>query len=372
VKQRQTLSRAPRLAVLVAVLSRSGVGAAQEPAPGATPPPQETCEGCHARDRSARFKLPDGTERSAWVDLRQISHSVHGTELACVDCHRSYTGYPHAAVRAAGAREYRREQVSACSRCHYAHFTRVLDGIHYQKLEQGNLDAPTCVDCHGSHAIAKPGEPRIGISQKCASCHQKVAEVYERSVHGAALARGDKNVPTCTDCHGAHDIVDPRTRDFHAGSYLVCARCHGDAERMRPYQLSSDVLTTYLDDFHGSSNVLYTSIGYAPARPVASCSDCHGIHDIASFDRSGGDGAVRGRVITMCRNCHRDAPEAFASAWLSHSAPTFARTPLVWAVTWTYRVLIPFILLGLVMHILLDLWRIRPRRRHATPAKKED
>jgi hypothetical protein len=363
------LAAAAALALLVAL---SPPAAAQEPAAPAPPVPrtEETCEGCHALDRAAKLALPDGTVLSVWVDVTALGHSVHGHDLRCIDCHRSHRGYPHAPVRAQTAAEYRRTQSNTCSPCHYAHFTRVLDGIHYKELAAGKVEAPTCIDCHGGHEVAPASKPRLGISQKCARCHEDEAAVYRGSVHGKALARGDDNVPVCTDCHGAHDIVDPRTRDFHASSYLICARCHGDADLMKKYDLSSDVLTTYVDDFHGSSNVLYTKIGYLPDRPMATCTDCHGTHDIARFDRSGGDDAVRTRVVAMCRNCHRDAPEDFARAWLSHSSPTLARTPLVWSVTWAYRILIPFIMLGLIMHILLDLWRIRPHRRR-TGMKKE-
>jgi hypothetical protein len=339
---------------MVILAALGGTAAAQQ-----RPSAAESCEGCHARERDATFELHDGTEVSAWVDLGVMKGSVHGEELACVDCHRWQGGYPHKPVTAATRADYRRAQAGTCNRCHYAHFTRVLDGIHYKELESGNAEAPSCVDCHGAHDVVKPSAPRTAISQKCATCHAEEAATYQRSVHGAALARGDVNVPVCTDCHGAHDIVDPRTRDFHASSYLMCARCHGDDRLMKKYDLSSNVLTTYLDDFHGSSNVLYSEIGYAPERPMATCADCHGAHDAARFDRSGGEAAVRRRVADMCRSCHRDASEEFASAWLSHSSPTLARTPLVWAVTWGYRVLIPFMMLGLIMHILIDLWRLR-------------
>ena len=31
--------------------------------------------------------------------------------------------------------------------------------------------------------------------------------LYEESVHGEALESGNRDVPTCTDCHGVHDIL---------------------------------------------------------------------------------------------------------------------------------------------------------------------
>ncbi len=38
------------------------------------------------------------------------------------------------------------------------------------------------------------------------------------------------------------------------------------------------------------------------------------------------------------------------------------KAPLVWGVKWLYRIMIPLIMLGLILHILLHLWRYRSRR----------
>jgi hypothetical protein len=156
-----------------------------------------------------------------------------------------------------------------------------------------------------------------------------------------------------------HAIQDTSGPAFHAQEYGICARCHGDAERMARYGLSTNVLTSYLDDFHGRSNQLYTAGGGSPSQPIATCTDCHGVHDIQPFDGTGDTAAVRARVVTLCRRCHETVPDAFADAWLSHYEPTPDKAPLVWAVKLGYSVLIPLIMAGLLLHIFLNLVMLR-------------
>ena len=55
---------------------------------------------------------------------------------------------------------------------------------------EGNLDAATCTDCHGSHDIPVPNEPRQRISHTCEQCHSEIFNEYVESVHGEALFPG--------------------------------------------------------------------------------------------------------------------------------------------------------------------------------------
>jgi hypothetical protein len=97
-------------------------------------------------------------------------------------------------------------------------------------------------------------------------------------------------------------------------------------------------------------------------RAMATCTDCHGVHDIASVKTTSDRAAIRGRLVNVCQSCHEGATPAFADAWLPHYTPTLSSAPLVWGIRWAYRILIPFIVLGLVMHILLHLYRVRAHR----------
>lgn len=322
----------------------------------------EDCLGCHAGDEEAVVEFGDGSSLSVFVDQEKWEGSIHGSQLGCTDCHTEINDYPHPELTAKNAREFQLTEGATCKRCHYAYYTRMLDGIHYKVLEGGNTKAPTCVDCHGAHAVTDPKVPRLSVNEKCAKCHTKIAETYKTSVHGAALVDGNPDVPVCTDCHGAHAIRDPRKPEFHAASYELCAKCHSDKDRMKKYGLNPAVVTTYLDDFHGRSNKLYQMGAGEAGRPMATCTDCHGVHDIMAMGKDADPKAMEARVVKKCQQCHEGAPPEFASAWLSHYEPTLASSPIVWGVQWLYKLMIPTIMIALVLHILLHLWRVRTHR----------
>lgn len=343
------------------VLTLSFLGASpQSLAPEQSRP--DDCEGCHASALEESVALADGTVLGVYVDPHAFDASVHGNELECTDCHRKVGPYPHEPSTYASLRDMRVTRSKTCNRCHYSMFEEVMDSMHFTQLEAGNLDAPTCVDCHGAHDVQHKGGPRVAISERCGSCHEDVQTEYAGSVHGTSLVDGSEEVPVCTDCHGVHGIEDPKSAKFHAGEHEICAKCHADEPLMAKYELSANVLDTYMDDFHGTSNALYAKVGADEGRPVATCSDCHGVHDIRSMKDREEVASMLGRTEQMCVKCHEGAAEDFAAAWLSHAEPTLEKAPLVWGIKWGYRLMIPLIMLGLVLHILMDLVQVRTHR----------
>jgi hypothetical protein len=67
---------------------------------------------------------------------------------------------------------------------------------------------------------------------------------------------------------------------------------------------------------------------------------------------------MQANLLRTCQQCHPGATRNFSSAWLSHYEPSLRRTPLVYGVKIFYTVFIPFIIGGLVLQILLHLWRV--------------
>ncbi len=318
------------------------------------------CLDCHDGEDSA-IHFADGSTITVGISADSWKKSAHSTEVRCKDCHTTIKDHPHPAVNFATKRAYQLDRAQTCKRCHYAYHTKAQDSIHAKELAKGNDKAPTCTDCHGVHNETDRAS-RQAVTLRCGNCHAKVAEQYAQSVHGAAWGKASVNVPMCVDCHGAHAIMDPRKAAFHRRSWDICSKCHSDAEKMAGTGLSTKVVETYLDDFHGRSNERYAQGAGSPRKPIATCSDCHGVHDIRSFRAAKKNGTLQSEVIVACRKCHKDAPPAFADAWLSHDPPTLASAPLVVLIQWGYRVLSPLIMAGLVLHILLHLWRARVHR----------
>lgn len=315
------------------------------------------CMSCHAYELRRVFK--DGAALSLTVDKSALENSVHN-KLSCSDCHYGFSSDEHPRRNFRTKREYSIASSESCRRCHFDKYTKTLESTHYAVLSRGNLKAPVCTDCHGAHSIFRGDRDRSFATRKCRECHQEVYEEYAKSVHGKALFdEHNRDVPVCTDCHRAHDIIQPHTLDYRERIPAICSGCHADNAIIGKYGLSTDVVKTYLSDFHGVTLVLYKKQRedfYKPARPIAVCTDCHGTHTIRST--RGTDAAVlKANLVKRCQQCHKDATRNFPNTWLSHYEPNIRTAPLVFIVNLLYRIFIPVLVLGLFLQILLHIWR---------------
>ncbi|HSM92378.1 MAG TPA: cytochrome c3 family protein [Anaeromyxobacteraceae bacterium] len=332
------------------------------PAQAGIPAEQDSCLDCHT-DESMSFDLPGGEKLSLAVNKDNFAKSVHGEMLRCTDCHSDKKDdHADGEITIGGApaktkRELTIAYYEQCKGCHFANYTKTLDGVHFALMSKGNKQAAVCVDCHGAHDITRPGQPRNRISQMCSRCHAEEAKVYAASVHGMAV-ESSSDVPVCTDCHRAHDTADPREGALAMRTPEICGRCHGNEKLMTKYGLSTHVVDTYLSDFHGMSATLqHKSTKDSGERLAAVCTDCHGVHDI----RKGSDPSSQVMAANLqktCQKCHPGASANFPKAWMSHYQPTLDKAPAVWAAQMFYRILIPFMVGGLVLQIALHLWRV--------------
>lgn len=328
------------------------------PAWAGIPAEQDDCLGCHGGDPSMSMDLPGGEKLGVYVDAAVFGKSVHGEILRCTDCHTEKTGYPHESKPFASKRDVQVAYYEQCKSCHFANYTKTLDGVHFAVLAKGNQKAALCVDCHGSHDITPPNQPRSRISQTCAKCHQGVQTTYVKSVHGRALfEERNADVPVCTDCHRSHDVGGPREPGWRLKSPEICANCHTNARLMKKYGISTNVMSTYLADFHGMTASMHKSQRTDVGAVTALCIDCHGVHDITKVGDKASP-AMKANLDRVCARCHAGAPKNFSAAWLSHYEPSWTKAPLVYGVKVFYAVLIPFMIGGLVLQILLHLWRV--------------
>jgi predicted CXXCH cytochrome family protein len=323
----------------------------------------DTCLACHS-DPQLATTTPDGARLPLSVDVAVFSKSVHA-RLACADCHTGKAEVPHEPRNFASRRDLLLAYDEQCRRCHFTNYTKTLDSVHQASVARGDRTAPVCVDCHGSHDIQKPSQPRTRISQTCARCHQGVANAYATSVHGRDLngaGSASADVPVCTDCHRSHDIGGPHQQQWELQTPDLCGRCHANEGLMKKYGLSTAVLRTYLADFHGKTASLRQHQGTTPTgRVVARCTDCHGVHDIQKADDPNSP-VMKANLQRTCRKCHDDANANFPGAWLSHYEPSWKKAPIVYGVKVAYAVLIPFMIGGLGLQILLHLWRLMVNR----------
>ncbi|MEJ2190846.1 MAG: cytochrome c3 family protein [Nitrospirota bacterium] len=314
---------------------------------------EQYCMGCHDKDMS----LAVGAQTvSLEVSLEDIHGSVHGN-LSCSDCHFGFSAESHPERSFTSGRDFTIANSETCRRCHFDKYAKTLKSIHYVTLCEGKLGSPVCVDCHGSHAVRHAARDRVSSAWKCRGCHPKTFKTYARSVHGAALFNEQNtDVPVCMDCHQIHSVNKPE----HEKVPDMCSNCHADPAVVKKYGLSTEVLKTYLSDFHGVTLSFYRE-QKGPSRPVAVCTDCHGYHDITST--TGPDANVlKERLVKSCRQCHSGATSDFPDAWLSHYVPSLSHAPGVYLVNLAFKIFLPVLVVGLVLQILLHLWRVVSNR----------
>ncbi len=277
----------------------------------------EFCFACHAKP-GLKMTLSGGKELGLFIDKEAYGRSMHGRKhMSCTACHPSNQKHPHEPYTGTTARELNR-------------------GI---------------------------------VQERCATCHAELYAKYKESVHGKALVEeGNLDVPTCTDCHGVHSMRDPESMLFRLDSTDTCSKCHADATIMRKYGLSPEVTSTYLADFHGATVRLGKKSGTPDiAQYKAVCYDCHGIHDIKrATDPS--SSVVKQNLVETCQRCHPGADDKFPSAWMAHYEPKRDKWPIVYWVNFFYKLAIPGILGGMGLYIGLELFhelvvRIRRRRQ---------
>ena len=311
------------------------------------------------------------------INSEKFSASVHGEEqVACVDCHSNITDFPHPEVTASSPRDFSLEMYPTCQQCHAEQYQKVLDSVHQTALAAGNTNAAVCTDCHNPHTQTRltnkdTGELLLGaklvIPQTCAKCHSKIYDAYKSSVHGSALTNeGNQYVPTCIDCHGVHNIQNPTTSSFRNSTPALCANCHTNETIMKQYGISTNVLNSYVSDFHGTTVKMFEeSYPDQPTnKPV--CTDCHGVHNILKPDDPKAGIAFKSNLLVKCQQCHPDATtETFTDAWLSHYEPSPQVFPVVYYVNLFYKFFIPAVLGGMIFYILTDIYRrfIVPRLR---------
>lgn len=341
-----------------------------EAAGSSSPPVQidnSSCLFCHS-DPELNVELGSGEILPLTIDPGAFDLSTHGSSgLTCVTCHSDIETFPHPERTAESIREFKLDYYTICKQCHEEQFNLTLDSVHQKAIAGGNNNAAVCTDCHNPHTQQKLTNPdtgelldyaRLHIPQTCAQCHSAIYDQYRESVHGKALTEeGNLDVPTCIDCHGVHNIQSPNTATFRNSTPFLCAQCHTNNALMFKYGLSTDVLNTYVADFHGTTVVLFDK--NFPDQPTNKpvCTDCHGVHDIARADDPNKGLQTRENLLARCQQCHPDATANFPDSWMSHYIPSPEKYPIVYYVNLFYKYFIPAVLGPMVLLVVMDFGR---------------
>ncbi|MEI6289227.1 MAG: ammonia-forming cytochrome c nitrite reductase subunit c552 [Chloroflexota bacterium] len=328
------------------------------------------CLSCHQNPEFTTNvgNLQKSEQFVLFVNPDEYNHSVHGQMgITCIECHIDFKPEMGHGKSFISRREVTIKMNETCGNCHKKQAEKQKDSVHSQMIAFGKYEAATCTDCHTAHAVKRMKDPKTGllypetrvwIPGTCNQCHSTIVEKYRNSVHGEALLN-DQNpdVPTCIDCHGVHNILNPTTDKFRLASPTMCAKCHTDPKRMDKYGISTEVMNTYVADFHGTTVSIFEQVSPdAPTnKPV--CYDCHGVHDITRVDDPKKGLEIKANLLIKCQKCHPDANTNFPDAWMSHYIPSTDKYPIVYYINLFYKFLIPGVLVPMGVLVLLDFSR---------------
>jgi len=231
------------------------------------------------------------------IDSGAFAASSHGSN-ACTSCHRDiYDLEKHSDCEVP-------MQPVKCGFCHKEVAKQYAQSVHADN-DVG------CTDCHANiHEMKSFGGDKTKVVQMCSGCHDN--EDYLQSVHGKGLMAGNPDSPSCSDCHGLHNIKEMHVDDIHSKTAMearefhtkACQKCHADEEMMNRNNVYSMAFETYEESYHGKVERL------GGATYIAGCADCHTAHKQLPADNPESSISTEGLVET-CAQCHPKANANF-------------------------------------------------------------
>jgi cytochrome b subunit of formate dehydrogenase len=344
------------------------------PHPEGFRPKDVSCAQCHRLETGIYLASDHGL----------AVHQGVGEAASCKDCH----GATHTLLdsRDPASPVYRTNITKTCARCHAKnaemakfHLRQANPVGSYERsvhgralVEKQALNAAVCTDCHGSHDLHRSTNASSKLHWRtvpvtCGRCHENVERTYVHSVHGKAATEGIRDAPVCTDCHGEHSILAVRLPESSVSPEHVpemCAQCHAARRIVTQYQLAPDVMSTYVESFHG--------LALKGGNPtVANCASCHGVHDI--LPSSDPLSSVNPKELPQtCGRCHPGIGTRLAAEFFKIHAPAGPHEDKPWVVnlvTVAYIVVIVVTIGGMWLFVVLDYGR--KTREHLRAVKAD-
>lgn len=215
---------------------------------------QDECASCHVQRSETSLRAP----------VEDQASGAHGAaEMSCADCHGGARGEVSARAHApeAGfvARPSPEEIVEICGGCH----------ADRERMGDAGAELPT-----------------------------DQLELYRRSGHGLALARGNEGAATCVSCHGNHRVMpasDPTSSVSPDNVASTCGGCHSDPTAMTRSGMPLNQMRRWRRSVHGQAFVDEEN------DESPTCNGCHDAHGgITGFDD-----------LAACGRCHEAQERSF-------------------------------------------------------------
>jgi len=300
------------------------------------------CLDCHGDmdEDEATYVFPSGKVLNFQIDTEIQGASAHGQILACISCHEGYDD-DHPEFDEPTEAEYARSRSDLCISCHE-------DIVRQHPVDAD--DKPLCTDCHSAHKDPKFATSPTTLLNRCGHCHEEELADFKAGGHAEALSETSPNpdLPQCNTCHPAHEEPKDAALPMKTRVTELCIKCHSSNLLVLKYEKPGTIVTSYMEDFHGLTfQHLVTDLKESERTQIMTCATCHGPHNVRPLKQ--------GQLAKVCAECHEGASDRFASAWIGHGEAGPGRAILVWIVRMSYRVLIPFMVIGLLLIIFIQV-----------------
>lgn len=198
----------------------------------------EVCGSCHSNSVYMRnYSISSRTDQvdQYWTSRHGISLQSGDTKVAtCTSCHDVHGIYSKDDPRST---VYALNIPNTCGSCHsdvnymaeYDIPTDQLDefklSVHgIALLDNQDIYAPACNDCHGNHGAMPPEVTHI--SDICGSCHVNNKNLFKESFHRELFV--ENGINECEACHGNHEVSAPSDEMLNWDDQAICLECHDD------------------------------------------------------------------------------------------------------------------------------------------------
>ncbi len=187
--------------------------------------------------------------------------------------------------------------------CFTCHDGTINPGLFASSIHGKNL----CTSCHIQiKSLPHPSDVKVPT---CNQCHRIESEIYNSSDHGLALKAGVNEAASCKDCHGNPHVLlnsrNPNSPVYRLNIPKTCATCHEDEKKMAKYTLTEKTpFKSYAQTVHGKALIEQGLIS------AATCTDCHGSHDLHSLSNPKSK-IYRSNVPFTCGKCHENVLQTY-------------------------------------------------------------
>ncbi len=159
-----------------------------------------------------------------------------------------------------------------------------------------------CISCHTDAEVEDFPHADTLKKVNCGDCHDDAMTNFLDGVHGSSYVAGDRNAPSCAECHGTHEIIrssDPKSMTYKMNIPVLCGKCHREgAPVARGYNITErNIIENYSQGIHGRGLFM------AGLTVTATCNDCHGNHLVLPHTNINSSISQK-NIAATCMKCH--------------------------------------------------------------------